>query len=326
MSKGIFAHDRFVWLRLNACDGSDKPAGWVDLFGVDIGIESAKDIVSDLQCHNDLFKCSIACTLTKSVDGTLYLSCTVHDRFKRVGYAKTQVVMIVYRDNSSAFGVFTHLFDHCANFKRKSETDGIRKVDGGCTCLNDGIWNLFHKTNLRTPSIFTAEFHIFYKCTCIGDSIDSTSDDLVRFHLQFVLHMDRTGCNKGVNTFFLSLCNCFPCSFYVSFERTCQRTDCRVFYSLGYLVNSIEISRACCRKSCFDDIHTQTLKLCSDLDLLFCIHGSAGALLPVAQCGVEYFNVFCCHTVCLVVCNTAKMIVKTVEKLSNSTQKGVIRN
>ncbi len=89
VGKGVFAHDRLVGLGFDAGDGGDEPAGGVDLLGVDAGLYVTEDVATDLECHDDLFQCGVARSLSQAVDGALDLTRAVLDRRQGVGDGET---------------------------------------------------------------------------------------------------------------------------------------------------------------------------------------------------------------------------------------------
>ena len=199
MSEGILSYDCLIRLGFDTRNSGNKPAGGVDLFGVDVGCEITEDIVSDLQRHDDLLKRGVPGTLTQTVDGTLDLSGTVDDRFKGVGHTEPKIVVIVYGDDGSAFDILAHLLDHRTDLKRQTEAYRIGKIDRGRTCFDDCIGDLFHEADIRSSCILAAELHILDESTCIGDGIDGALDHFIGFHLELMLHVDRTCGDESMN-------------------------------------------------------------------------------------------------------------------------------
>src|SRR6185312_12056692 len=66
-----------------------------------------------------------------------------------------------------------------------------------------------------------------------------------------------------------------------------QAADDRVLRALGDLVDGGEVAFRGDREAGLDDVDAHRVEELSDLDLLFVGHGRAGALLAVAQGGVE---------------------------------------
>ena len=73
-----------------------------------------------------------------------------------------------------------------------------------------------------------------------------------------------------------------------------ETSDDRLLGALGDFVDAFKVALAGDRETGLDDVDAHLLQNFSDFELLFQGHGGAGALLAVAQGGVENQNlVFC---------------------------------
>ena len=80
-----------------------------------------------------------------------------------------------------------------------------RDIERRCTRFNDGIEDLFQKGHLASPGVFAAELNIVGKGFCEFYSRDGAPDHLFRAHFEFMLHMNGTGRDKGMDPFSLRI-------------------------------------------------------------------------------------------------------------------------
>src|SRR5579859_2111531 len=60
-----------------------------------------------------------------------------------------------------------------------------------------------------------------------------------------------------------------------------------LLYRPSYIPHTLQVTRRCCRESCFDDVDAQPVKLLCQNDLFTGGHAGAGRLFAVAQGSVE---------------------------------------
>ena len=83
------------------------------------------------------------------------------------------------------------------------------------------------------------------------------------------------------------MANGFPCAIDISRRTTGQSGDFSIFHQSRDGLHGLEIPLAGSGKARFQTVHTQYFQLMRKTEFFLKIHGRAGALFPVAQCGVE---------------------------------------
>ncbi len=120
-----------------------------------------------------------------------------------------------------------------------------------------------------------------------GDLRDHHLENLVRLLLQLVFHVHRGGGQEGVDALAPGGLDRLGAAVDVLRRGARQAADHRVLRPLGDLVDGGEIAFRGDRETGLDDIDTHIVQQFGDLELFLVGHGGAGALLAVAQGGVE---------------------------------------
>ena len=111
--------------------------------------------------------------------------------------------------------------------------------------------------------------------------------DLLRLLLEFVFHVYRRGGQEGMDAPALGRLDRFGAAIDVLERRAREAADHGVLRALGDLVDGGEITLRRDRETGLDDVDAHVVEQFGDFDLLIVRHGGAGALLAVAQGGVE---------------------------------------
>ena len=186
-------------------------------------------------------------------------------------------------DLLDAVGVLTQILDAGSVLLRDHVADGIRDVDGGSACLDGGFDNAAQEVEVGAGRILSGEFDIRAEAFRVGNAVSDGFDDLVRSHLELVLHMYRAGSNKGMDTGRFSTADRIVSCFDVLVYAAGQRADGRAADGIrdGCDRSCITGRRSC--KAGLDDVDLERFELLCDLNLLVEVHGTAGRLLAVAQ-------------------------------------------
>ena len=115
-------------------------------------------------------------------------------------------------------------------------------------------------------------------------------DDLVRGHLELVLHMYRAGSDKGMDTGRFSTADRIVGCFDVLVYAAGQRADGRAADGIRDCCDGCGVAGRSCGKAGLDNINLECFELLCNLDLLVEVHGAAGRLLAVAQGRVKNLN------------------------------------
>ena len=177
-------------------------------------------------------------------------------------------------------------------------SDGIRNVDRGGPGSNCRLHHATEKVRLGTSGIFGRKFDIrtipgrpLYACNC-------TADDLLFVHLQLELAMDRTGCQKDVNSRLCSGLKGLPGAINIGITTPGQTTDDRAADLTGNFPNCFKISWRGNWKSRFDHIDPEICKHAGNFQFFSQIHAGARRLFSIAKRRVKntYLARFiCCH-------------------------------
>ncbi len=295
MGEGVFADDRFVGLGLDAGDGGDEAAGGVNFAGVDPGFDVVEDITADFEGHDDLLQGRVSGPLSQAVDGALHLPGAVLDGGERVGDGEAQVVVVVDRDDGPVADEGFEFGDAGSDFIGQKDADGVGDIDRSGSRVDRGVDDLFHKAHLAASGVFEAELHVVDEGPGILHRLHGPFDHLLGFHPQLVLHMDGAGGDEGVDPLFWRGGDGVTGGFDILFQGPGQGADGRGLDPLSDAVDGVEIPGARRGEARLDDVHAQLLELAGDLDLLFGVHGGAGALLPVTEGGVENDDMLFTH-------------------------------
>ena len=102
-----------------------------------------------------------------------------------------------------------------------------------------------------------------------------------------MLHVNRAGGDKGVNTSGVGTGQCFSGAIDVRIHCARQAADDTVLDSIGNQLDRFEVAGAGNRKTGLNHIDPQLLQRASNAQLLILGHGRARALFPVAQGSIE---------------------------------------
>ena len=288
MSKGIGTHDGLVRLHGKAGDSGDQTRGAEDVFGLDPGVH-VEQVLAGLDRHDDFFQGGIAGALAKPVDGALDLPSTGDYRGQRIGDCQTQVVVAMNGKHRSVSvgNTLEQLADHVGVLMRNGVADSVRDIDRTCAGVDGRLDDAAQEIDFRTPGVFAGKLHIGAEVARLGHRPNGLLDHLVRLHAQLVLHMNRAGGDKGMDTSGVGPGECFGSAFDIGIDGAGQATDGAVLDMVGHGFDGGEITRTGDGEAGLDHVHFQPLEGLGDAQLFFARHGGAGALLTVTQSGVE---------------------------------------
>ncbi len=122
---------------------------------------------------------------------------------------------------------------------------------------------------------------------CARHRRDHQLIDVLRLHLQLVLHVHGRGGQEGVDAAARRRLDRFGAAVDILLAGTRQAAHHRILGALGDLVDRLEIAVRRDRETGLDDVDTHGVEQRRDVQLFLERHGGAGALLAVAQGGVE---------------------------------------
>ena len=182
------------------------------------------------------------------------------------------------------------LLDRLGELAGQVVTDGIRHVDRRGTGLDDLLEDAAQEIQFGASCVLGRKLDVVGVVTRPADRLHGLLDDLIGRHAQLFLHVDRAGSDECMD----ATGSCRPDGLAgtadVVLVGTRQRTDGRVLDRLGDGVDRIEITGGSSGKAGLDHVDLHALELPGNADLLFLGHRGAGALLAVAQGGIENYQ------------------------------------
>ena len=247
------------------------------------------DIGAGLDRHHDFFQRGVARPLPDAVDGGLNLTRATLDARQRVGDGETQIVMAVHREDR--FIRVRHPLangdEHPPVFVRHRIADGVRQVDGGGARRDRGLHAFAQIINRSAGRVHRRPFDILDQ---VASLLHRGGDDLQHLRLalaHLMRQMDRRRGNEGMDAAPTRVSHGFAGAGDIAGNGARQTCDDRVPGVSGDLRDRFEITDRSDREAGFDDIDSHVVEHLGDFDLLLEGHGGAGALLAVAQRGVE---------------------------------------
>ncbi len=131
--------------------------------------------------------------------------------------------MTVNRNNRilNIADILFKITDNIEIFRRNRIAHRIGDIDCCCSSFDHRLDHFCQKWKLCPNSILSREFNIRGVTGCKGNSCDSGIQNFLLTHFQLVLHMDITGCNKGMNSSALSgIFQSIPGTVNIQFTRT----------------------------------------------------------------------------------------------------------
>ncbi len=298
VGKGVGPHDGLVRLYRKTGDAGDQLGAGHDLGSIEIGV-AGEDVLAGTHRHHHLLQCGVAGPFPQAVDGALHLARAIEHRGKGVGHRQPQVVVAVHgKDRLVRVGhPLEELADGLAELVRQVVAHGIRDVDGAGAGIDGRLHDAAEKVHLRTPGILGGELHVVGVTARALHRPDRLFHHLVGRHAQLLFHVDGRDGDEGVDARPVRGPERLAGAVYILFQRPRQTADGGVLNGFGHRLHRFEIALAGDGKTGLDDIHLHQFQFPGDADLLLASHGSARALLAVAQGGVEYDQFVSAHDV-----------------------------
>ena len=284
----VRADDRLVGLHHESGDGGNQPRGADDVFGIDPGHEG-QGVVAGAQRHHHLFQRRIAGPLAEPVDGAFDLSRARPDRGQRVGDGESQIVVTVGRKDRlvAVRHALEQHGDQRPELLRHRVADGVGNVDRRRPRLDRGLDTAAQEIMLGARAVLRRPLDVVGMVARVGHAVDDRPVHLFRLHLELEFHVQRAGRNEGVDARPPRRLQRFAGPVDIVPRRACQPAH-HGFPDHGRdLADGFEIAIGGDGEPGLDHIHPHLLEQFGDAQLFVEIHGGAGRLLAVAQCGVE---------------------------------------
>ena len=223
--------------------------------------------------HSHFFECRVSGTFANTVNSNLYLTRSIQHTADGVGGSHTQVVMAMRRNDGFVYAVYMvyQIFYFCSIFAWQAISGSIWNINHGSSGFNNSLYHTGQIFIICTASVFCIKLYIVYITTCILNRCHRTLNDFFTSRIEFIFNVRVRSSDTCMYTFMLGESQRVGSHIYIFLHRTCQCTDSRPCNSLRNFNNRIKVARTRYRESCFYHIHTQTLQLLCNLNLLYCV-------------------------------------------------------
>ncbi|MHC2538097.1 hypothetical protein ACVJMY_007666 [Bradyrhizobium diazoefficiens] len=288
MREGVPADDGLVVLHRKRGRRRHHLRGAGELRGVDL-VPVGEFVVAHVDRHHDLFERGVAGALADAVDGALDLARTADDPGQRIGNGHAEIVMAMDREHRLVR--VRHALDQRLHevgvFLRHRVADGVGDVHRGRAGLDDGLDDAAQIVHLAAGAVLGRPFDIVDLVAGTRDHRDRGLDHLLRGLVQLHPHVQRRGRDHGVDAAALCEFHSLRAAVDVGGMGAGQAGDDGVLGAAGDLADRLEVALGGDREAGLDDVDAHIIQELGDLELLLEGHGGAGALLAVAQRGVE---------------------------------------
>ncbi len=182
---------------------------------------------------------------------------------------------------------FAHGAEHLPVFGRRRVADRIGQVYRGGARLDRPFDTPAEVVDRCTGRVHGRPFHVLHEVAGLSHSLE---DDLQHFVLglaHLVRQMDRRGRHEGMDAPALGMAHRLAGPGDVRGDGPGQPRNRRALCAAGDLGHSLEVAVGGDGEPRLDDVHTHRIEQLRHRELLVEGHGGAGALLAVAQRGVE---------------------------------------
>ena len=183
--------------------------------------------------------------------------------------------------------MFNNVADKFGIFAGNGIAHSIWQIDGGRPRLDHFSDHAHEKIRIGAGSVFGGEFYVGGIARRAFHALHGHLHNLFRAFAQFVFHVDGGSGEKGVDARLSRVPDGFPNAVDVAAGAARQPGDFGIFYQSGNSLYGFKISLAGSGKTGFNTINAQHFQLVREAKLFLKVHGCAGALFPVTQCGVE---------------------------------------
>ena len=291
VGEGVPPDDGLVVLHREVRRRGDEFRGAGQHGGVDAGGER-QHVAPGADRHDDLLERGVAGALADAVDGAFDLPRAALEPGQGVGDRKPEVVVAMDGEHGLV-GVGHPLADGAENrpvLVGGGKADGVRQVDRRRSGPDRRLDAAAQVLGLGAGRVHRGPFHVLDQVAGLGDG---RSDDLQHVLLRLahlVSEMDRGRRDEGVNARPARPAHRLSGPGDVGADGTGEAGNGSVLDPLGNQRDRLEIAVRGNGKSGLDDVDAHRVQEIGDLDLFLEGHRRAGALLAVAQGGVEDQN------------------------------------
>ena len=173
-----------------------------------------------------------------------------------------------------AFRGFDQIFDQRPHLFRGGVANRIRDIDRCRTVFDRCFHDLGKKFRLASRRVLRRELDIRAVLLCVCRHTAGCFQHVLRFHLQFVFHMQRGRCDEQMDPRIHCIFYGIPCRINVALCRSGQRCNGASLDLPRDRLHGFKISRRRDGKAGLDDIDFHPFQALCDLDLFTEIHAA----------------------------------------------------
>lgn len=214
------------------------------------------------------------------------------DARQGVGDRETQVVVAMDREHRLV-GVrhaLTHIREHVAVLGGRGVAHRVGEIDRRGAGLDRRLDAAAQIIEGRARRVHGRPFHVLHEVAGLGHGLQDDVDDLVLALAHLVREVDRRGRHEGVDPRPLGMAHRLAGPGDVGGNRAGEPRDGGALGPPGDLRHGLEIAVRRDGKAGLDDVDAHRIEQLGHRELLVEGHGGAGALLAVAQRGVEDYD------------------------------------
>ena len=289
--EGVPADDRLVVLHREGRHRGNEPRGACQHRGFDAGRERI-GVAARLQRHHDLLERRVAGPLADAVDGAFDLPGARLDARDGVGHREAEVVVAMDREDRlvAARHALAHGPEHGRVFGGRRIAHRVGQVDGGGAGLDRRLDAAAEIVERRAGRVHGRPFDVVDEAAGLGHGAGDDVEHLVLRLAHLVREMDRRGRHEGVDARPLGVPHRGPGARDVGLDGPGQARHARPFGAARDFGHGLEVAVTGDREAGLDDVDPHMVEQFGHLELVLERHGGAGALLAVAQGGVEDEN------------------------------------
>ena len=263
-------HDRFVRLHRDIAYFAHQSACADYFFCVNTYGHVRKQVLPDLEGHDNLFERRISRALAEPVDRALDLASAVRNRGERIRRGHTEIVMTMHRNDR--FVDIRHPIENRVDYPGKMLRcripDRIGDIDRRSATGDRGLHDTAQKIDPGTARVFRRKLHIAAQPSRKFDAYTDHGEHVIFGFTEFFLDVDRRCTDKGMNARPLSRLYRLCTGNDVLFNEARKSADHRAPYLARNGRYRFEIARRRYGKSRFDHVDLEPFKLPCDPELL----------------------------------------------------------
>ena len=255
MREGVAADDRLVELHRERRHRRHDLRRAVEHRRHDTGA-IRQDVRARRNGHHHLFERRVARPLADAVDGAFDLPRAAAHPGERIRHRQAEVVVAMDGEDRLVRirHALAHFAEHRLVFVGRGIADRVGNVDRRRAGFDRRLHAATQEIALAARAVFGRPFHVLDVVARARHGGDGEFENLLRLHLQLVLHVDRRCREKDVDARLARVPHRFGATIDVAGRRAGEARDRGVLYAPRDLGDSLEIALAGDREAGLDDV------------------------------------------------------------------------